>query len=835
MNSAIPMRTNKARILVVEDEAIIACDIEMQLQALGYEAVGHATRGEQAILMAGALRPDLVLMDIQLAGTMDGIAAAESIGTQYGLPVVFLTAYAADETLARAKLTDPCGYILKPFSERELHTVLELALYKHQTQARLRDSAERYRTLVEWSPESIAVLRGDTIIYANAAATGMLGASSAQELLGKPIFDVVHPDFHEKLLARVRSSADQAFVTAMVELVFLRLDGTPIDVEVRGTSIVYDGEPAVHVVARDVSLRKAQQTQLRLAAQVFAQGHEGILVTDAQARVVMVNQAFTTISGYRAAEVIGQNPRLLGSGRQDADFYRAMWEAIGTQGAWQGEIWNRRRDGTDYPAWLTISAVRDDQGAVCNFIGTFSDISEQRAARERINWLSHFDPLTGLPNRALLADRCTHDISTTQRDGRPLAMMVLGIDHFKLVNDTLGHAVGDQLLKQFARRIADALRDQDTVARVGGDEFVLVLPGDTPDGASLLALRLMQLLAQPYVVDGAELNITASVGIAICPPDGLEFEALFTSAEVAMHQAKRLGRGKHRFFNAEMLRRTLAQAELVAALRTAAALDQLHLHYQPFVDLQTGRISGMEALLRWTHPELGVVGPAQFIPIAEQTGLINGIGSWVLRQVCRDMRDWSDRGISMLPVSINISPVQFREAALVQLIGTTLREFSIQPGMLCIEVTEGSLIEDVPHSELLLRSLKNLGVGLSLDDFGTGYSSLSYLKRFPFDKVKIDQSFVRGIGTSSQDAVIAKVVISMAHGLGLQVIAEGVETEGQCAFLRDNACDGMQGYFFSRPVPKAELESLLVADRRLPARLRQAAEESVLAAVLQPG
>ena len=533
--------------------------------------------------------------------------------------------------------------------------------------------------------------------------------------------------------------------------------------------------------------------------------------------------------------MIGHNPRLLGSGRQDAEFYRAMWKAIDTQGAWQGEIWNRRRDGTDYPAWLTISAVRGDHGAVCNFIGTFSDISEQRAARERINWLSHFDPLTGLPNRALLADRCTHDISATQRDGRPLAMMVLGIDHFKLVNDTLGHAVGDQLLKQFARRIADALRDQDTVARVGGDEFVLVLPGDTPDGASLLALRLMQLLARPYDVNGTELNITASVGIAICPPDGLKFEALFTSAEVAMHQAKQLGRGKHRFFNAEMLQRTLAQAELVAALRTAAALDQLHLHYQPFVDLQTGRISGMEALLRWTHPELGAVGPARFIPIAEQAGLINGIGSWVLRQVCQDMRDWSDRGISMLPVSINISPVQFREAALVQQIGTTLREFSIQPGMLCIEVTEGSLIEDVPHSELLLRSLKSLGVGLSLDDFGTGYSSLSYLKRFPFDKVKIDQSFVRGISTSSQDAVIAKVVISMAHGLGLQVIAEGVETEGQCAFLRDNACDGMQGYFFSRPVPKAELESLLVADRRLPANLRQAARKSVLAAESQPG
>ena len=569
----------------------------------------------------------------------------------------------------------------------------------------------------------------------------------------------------------------------------------------------------------DDTERQAQQTQLRLAAQVFAQGREGVTVTDAQGRIEMVNQAFTDITGYRQAEVLGRNPSLLSSGRQDQAFYDRMWTAINTQGMWQGEIWNRRKDGTEYPGWLTISVVRDTRGTVCNYIGTFSDISEQAAARARIDWLSHFDVLTGLPNQALLADRCARNISAAHRDGKPMAMMVLGIDQFRLVNDACGHAVGDQLLIQFAQRVTDNLRAPDTVARVGGDEFVLILPGDTAQGAGLLALRLVHVLQQPYSVDGVAVDITASIGIAVYPNDGLDFDALFKSAGVALHQAKELGRAKHQFYDAGMFQSTVEQAALASALRGAIAQQQLRLNYQPFVDMQTGRIGGMEALLRWSHPELGEVSPARFIPVAEKSGLILEIGAWVLRQVCCDMRDWRERGIQAPPVSVNLSPAQFRNHVLVQHIEDTLREFAIDPGMISLEVTEGAVIEDVPRSEHVLRALKALGVKLSLDDFGTGYSSLSYLKRFPFDRVKIDQSFVRDISTSSQDAVIAKVVISMAHGLGLRVIAEGVETEAQCEFMRANMCDEIQGYFFSRPVGKADIEALLVEDRRLAAHL----------------
>lgn len=454
-------------------------------------------------------------------------------------------------------------------------------------------------------------------------------------------------------------------------------------------------------------------------------------------------------------------------------------------------------------------ALFDAEGNLTGAVNMLIDITNSK----------HADVLTGLPNRTLLADRCSHAISSAYRDSKPLAMMVLGIDRFKVINDTLGHAVGDEVLKQFALRVKVALRDQDTVARVGSDEFALILPGNTPEGAAHLASKLTDLVAQLYRVSGVELNLTTSIGIAMYPSDGQAFEALFKSAEVALHQAKEFSRGKHRFFSAEIFESTMAQAAMVVGLRTAITHNQLQLHYQPFVDMQTGKIGGMEGLLRWNHPELGAVPPSKFIPVAEQSGLIGQIGKWVFRCACQDIRTWLDQGVQVPLVSVNVSPVQFRDAALLLDMSNTLHEFDIEPHRICIEVTEGALMEDVAHSETQLRALKTLGVKLALDDFGTGYSSLSYLKLFPFDKVKIDQSFVRDISTRSQDAVIAKVVISMAHGLGLRVIAEGVETEVQCEFMRSNVCDEIQGYFYSRPVPKDQMRDLLVADRRLPSHL----------------
>ncbi|OGO98270.1 MAG: hypothetical protein A3E00_06810 [Curvibacter sp. RIFCSPHIGHO2_12_FULL_63_18] len=579
-------------------------------------------------------------------------------------------------------------------------------------------------------------------------------------------------------------------------------------------------EGAGAVVAHlDITERKAQQSMLKLAEQVFAQGLEGIMVANAKGRVVLVNQAFTDISGYTQAEVLGQKPRVLASLRHGDDFHQAITDAVRTQGTWQGEIWSRRKNGVEYPQWLKISVVREAGGEVCNFVGTFSDISEQKANQEKINWLSHFDPLTGLPNRFLLQDRTAHAISMVQRAEQPLAMMMVGIDHFKTINDTLGYAAADQVLQQVAQRLQQSVREQDTLARMGGKEFVLVLPGTHDEGAAHLATSLLWKLGQPYEVNGQTLTLSATIGIANYPENGTDCPALLNAIEIAMHRAQANGRGSFQFYNESIYQQVMAHDHLSKALRSAIALNQLSLEYQPLADLQTGQISGMEALLRWTHPELGRIPPANFIPLAEESGLIVGIGEWVLRKACEDIQNWQRKGIVVPHVAVNVSPLQFQDSDLLLQVKRALDDFQIDPSQIYLEITESALMENVQHSEALLKELKAMGLRLSLDDFGTGYSSLSYLKRFPFDKVKIDQSFVRDITNNRTDIVIVRVIVSMAHGLGLKVIAEGVETESQCEIMRTNVCDEIQGYFFSRSVPAQTMETLFAQPLQLPSEL----------------
>ena len=653
----------------------------------------------------------------------------------------------------------------------------------------------------------------------NAAFESMTGYTEP-EMLGQPCSILQGVGTNPQVISDMRAALDvgQAFCG---EILNYHKDGTTFWNELSINPVRDDDGGLTHFVGilRNVSERRRLDQQIRLAAQVFAQSREGVTVTDANNKIVMVNHAFTEISGYDESEVLGMDPRAMDSNVIDEDRYRAKWQTIRDTGRWQGETMARRKDGTTYPESLTITVIRDENGEICNYVRTFSDLSAQRAADARIDRLSHFDPLTDLPNRNLLADRCEHDIKAARRDATPVAMLMLGIDQFKSINSTLGQNAGDQLLRQFAAWLLRTVREMDTVARVGGDEFVLVLPGETAAGAHLLANRLQQGLLQPFDVDNAAASVSASIGIAVLPPDGVDFPSLFNSAQVAMHQAKERGRGKVRFYSADMFQQSVELATLGTELRRAVSRGQLYLHYQPFADLQTGRIGGMEALLRWTHPEHGTVSPARFIPIAERLGLIVDIGAWVLRQACEDARRWRLSGLEVPTVSVNLSPVQFRDPGLAQQVAATLAEFDMDPQSLCLELTEGAVMDDVVHSETLMRELKALGVRLSLDDFGTGYSSLSYLKLFPFDKVKIDQSFVRGVHTNPQDAVLAKVVISMAHGLGLRAIAEGVETESQCAFMCSHMCDEIQGYYFSRPVPADAMAALLQEDRRLPVHL----------------
>ncbi|WP_296447248.1 EAL domain-containing protein [Rhodoferax sp. UBA5149] len=662
--------------------------------------------------------------------------------------------------------------------------------------------------------------RGGRITQANQRMVEMFG-STLETLVGSEYFAMVHPSEREVARQNTLALLSGAIPSVDLDRVYWRADQTQFWGHLTCRSFL-DANGAGRIlvcVIADISVRKAQQTQLQLAAQVLEQSREGITMTDANCNIIMVNHAFTEITGYTEAEMLGKNPRVLSSGRHDQAFYQAMWNDINSKDCWVGEIWDRRKDGTVFPEWMTISALRDEQGQITHYLGNFSDLSNAKAAENRIQWLSHFDALTGLPNRTLLRDRTTHCISMAQRANEPVTMMLMGIDHFKAINDTLGHEMGDELLIAMAKRLSDAVRDQDTVARLGGKEFVLVLPGTPASGAAHLATGLLSKLAQPYQLGSHELTLTASIGIASYPDNGRDFDSLFKAVEIAMHRAQANGRGTFQFYSDEMFQQVLAREHLVNALRNAAALDQLQLVYQPLVDLQTGQISGLEALLRWQHPELGAISPVQFIPLAEESGLIKGLGDWVLRRACRDIRTWLDKGIQVPHVAVNVSPLQFRDPDLIAQVKSALSSRQIDPRLVYLEVTESALMDDVHRSEAMLRELKDLGVKLSLDDFGTGYSSLSYLKRFPFDKVKIDQSFVRDITTSQSDNVIVKVIVSMAHGLGLKVIAEGVETEAQCEIMRTSGCDEIQGYYFSKPISAQAIEELFTEGRQLPPHL----------------
>ena len=686
----------------------------------------------------------------------------------------------------------------------------------------LRVSEERNRAITQSAFDAIVTADSAGHIAGwNRGAEIIFGYTEA-EIMGQPMTCLIPERYQAGHLAgmkRVQSGGPHHVIGKTVELNGLRKDGSefPLDLSLAKWENA-DGWFITGII-RDITERKAHQMQSKLAAQVFAQGREGITVADAHGNIVMVNKAFTEITGYTEAEVLGKNPRILSSGRQSPEFYRAMWNALMTEGNWAGETWNRRKDGSMYPEWLAISAMRDDDGQISHYVGSFSDLSDAKAAEGRIEWLSHFDPLTGLPNRALLQDRTRQSISMAQRAGEPLTMMLVGIDHFKNITDTWGHDIGDHLLMEMAQRLGGSVRAQDTVAQLAGKEFVLVLPGTPSDGAAHLATELLSKLAQPYPLDDQELTVTASIGIARYPDNGVDFDSLFKSVEIAMHRAQTHDQGTFQFYSEEMYQQVFARDQMVKALRNAVALEQLQLLYQPLVDLQTGHISGLEALLRWHHPELGSVAPTQFIPLAEEAGLINSIGRWVLRRACRDIRIWLDKGIKVPHVAVNVSPLQFRDAGLIAQVKAAMSESQVAPALLYIEVTEGALMDDVQRSEAMLKELKDLGVKLSLDDFGTGYSSLSYLKRFPFDKVKIDQSFVRDITSSQNDNVLVQVIVSMAHGLGLKVIAEGVETEAQCEILRTHVCDEIQGYFFSKPISALAIEQIFAQDKQLPANL----------------
>ncbi len=556
------------------------------------------------------------------------------------------------------------------------------------------------------------------------------------------------------------------------------------------------------------------QAELKRYATVFTNAREGMVITDASAQIIAVNPAFTEITGYPLEQIAGATPAVLSSGRQDEHYYQKMWSALKERGQWQGEIWNRRRSGDIYPEWLSIAAVRDSEGETTHYIGIFSDVTERKEAEARIHHLAHHDALTGLPNRLLLQDRLGQAIREARRKGSQVGILFMDLDRFKWINDTLGHDAGDHLLRTITRRCLDVLRESDTLARLGGDEFVAILPGlQQAQDAGLVARKLLAAITQPCMLGNHELSVTCSIGIAVFPGDGTTDSLLLRNADAAMYRAKSEGRNGFQFYSTDMNTARLGELLLEHQLRGALERQELCLFYQPKVDARDGTLRSCEALLRWRHAEEGLLTPDRFLPAAEESGLIVPIGEWVIREACRQVRSWLDAGRQPVRVAVNLSGQQFAHQNIVQLVRDALQEYRLPPQLLELELTETILMRDIERTLVILGELCALGVSLAIDDFGTGYSSLAYLRQFQVHTLKIDRSFVNDIQEGANDAKIASAVIGLAHSLGLRVVAEGVETPLQQAFLANHACDYLQGYLFGKPEPADRFSERLQRSR----------------------
>ncbi len=682
-----------------------------------------------------------------------------------------------------------------------------------QAQQELRISEKRIRAILENASDGIiAIDQHGAIELFSPAAEAMFGYEGS-EVMGKNV-NILMPEpmksEHDRYIANFLRDGRGKRDGNSLESLGRRKDGSTFQIEISVGALSFQGKYMFTGIVRDITERKENENRLLLAKQVIENASEAILVTDANAVITDVNPAYEKISGYSRAEVLGKSPNITKSGRHSPEFYQKMWQKISDTGSWSGEIWDRRKSGEIFPKWLSITAIKNSSGTVHNYVGLFMDISQQKAAEEKLEKLAFYDPLTQLPNRALFRDRLTQEILLSRRSGTPSAIMFIDLDHFKHVNDTLGHDFGDELLIQVARRIGSCIRESDTVCRLGGDEFTVILSGiHKVEDVGHIAQSIIDKLQSVFDLKGSEAFIGASIGIAICPDNGANYETLTKNADIAMYRAKESGRGNYKFFTLDMDEKNAIRLALEGDLRRAVEKGDLTVYYQPKIDVVSGKIHGMEALVRWLHPEKGLIPPNHFIPLAEDTGLIITLGDWVLQESCRQVKEWWDAGLPRVRVAVNLSGLQFQAPNLVEKVACALVESGLPAEGLELEITESMAMDDVENAVEKVANLRELGVQISIDDFGTGYSSLSHLKKFPLHALKIDQSFIRDLTIDSDDATIVASILSMAQSMQLGVVAEGVENVEQLNFLKEKSCNEVQGFFFSKPLPAEEFQKLL--------------------------
>lgn len=801
-----------ADILIVEDERIIAFDLKEQLQGLGYHVVDVVSSGREALRSIENHRPAIVLMDIYIEGSIDGIDTARQVYGRYRIPVVFLTAFTGDALLRRASETLPFGYLTKPFDLRELHATVQVALARSLAQLALEQSEERLQLALhaanlvvwEWSPaDGSLVMHGANV-------------KALQEQLGSSL------ETWAQLLAFVQAEdrvllEDQARAAlssgGQFQLCF-RLTGADarvcwIELYAK-VFIVAEGVPARIIGAmRDVTTLRGAQDKLQQAAVVYETIAEAIMILDEKGCIVSVNPAFALMTGYVENEVLGRDAAQLLQARRHSDGGLSRTKA-GVDQQWQGQSHYRRRNGSIVAVWQSIGVLEGRSGSPVRYVVALSDISALRQAEEELRHLACHDPLTGLPNRLHLKDLMTQALTHAQTEKSQCAIVFLDLDGFKTINDSLGHALGDSLLQAVAGRIRANLRRSDIAARLGGDEFVIVLgeiPG--PEEASRSVRKMLQALAVPFEIGAQQLSVSASAGVALYSRDGEDAETLLRAADAAMYRAKTQGKARHTFFSREFAVHSDERLAIEQGLRRAIQQQELELHFQPIISMHDGKLAGLEALMRWRHPKEGLISPARFIGVAEETGLIDPIGNWLFLNACTQAAKWIRSGMS-IRLTLNVSPRQLTITDVPFQVRNALHLTQFPPQNLELEITESTL-QSFEHNASQLEDLRQLGVSISIDDFGTGYSSLSALRQLPIDRLKIDRIFVTDMPRNAHDVAIVEAICAMGHTLGFQVIAEGVETVEQLDLLRRIGCHEVQGFLFSEPLPGSELARLFIA------------------------
>lgn len=796
-----------ALVLIVEDDEAARLTTSITLERAGYQVLEAGDCASARALFAES-RPAIVLLDVLLPDGDGYSLCREFLAQPHGrdLPIAMVTGLDDINSIHQAYESGATDFITKPVSWGTLpYRVHFILRAKHALNA-ASISEGKTRALLAGIPDIILRIdRAGRVIdiqvgaYVNEMEEWMVHDSGTGEgNLPGPVYRILAPHI------------DQVFAGSGEQLVEFEWSQTEAKPRAWEARLILREQYEVVMVIRDITQRKQQEAELRLWGKVFEGSNEAILITDAQLNIILVNKTYEKIMGFTEGEVLGVDTAKVGIQLHSHSFFRNLLSVLKERGYWQGELINRRKNGEKFPTWYSISQVLDSEGQVENYIAIFSDISERKKSRERIDFLAHHDSLTELPNRTLLNDRLDMAINTARRRKEKIGILFIDLDRFKNINDSLGHAAGDQILRQTAERLSAAVRTDDTVARLGGDEFVVLLPR-VRDERSLaeVATKLRDELGVPFMLEDMPLHLSPSIGIAVYPDDGDNPDTLIKNADAAMYLAKEKGRNNYQFYTPLLNVRTLDRLKLEFDLRSAVEQKQFELHYQPQITAGSKKLYGAEALVRWRHPERGLVPPNHFIPLAEETGLITRIGAWVIEEAARQVSNWHQAGHTDLVISVNISALQFHQADFLAQVQTQLAEAGTQPSSLELELTESMLMGDMEVSIQVLQAFRDLGYRIAIDDFGTGFSCLNYLRRLPVNILKIDQSFVRDMQSDKASLAIVSSIIKLAQSLGMETIAEGVETAEEAALLVSQGCRLMQGYYYSKPLPAAQFETWL--------------------------